>query len=93
MSDEPDRVILAFTPSDADHATDGHLWSLYNQALNNPYSVPDADEKLNRAQEKINPHGFDLRDWERWIRVDYNSVLEGDPERLEVPKPDWYTDD
>lgn len=84
--DRPDRVILAFAPSDADHTTDGHLWSLYNPSLENAYAVADADEKIQRARDEFDPHDYDLQGEESWIRLDWQSVVDGDPERVYVER-------
>ena len=83
-TEREDRVILAFTPSDADYATDGHRWSLYNPSLDNPYTVDDTDEKINAAKERLDPDEYSLRGRERWIRLDWRSVMDGDPERILV---------
>lgn len=80
--DPPDHIVLAITPSDADHATDGYLWSLYNPALDNPYTVPDTTEKIQRARAALNPDAYELAADEHWIRFDWDSVVAGDPERL-----------
>ena len=80
-----ETLIVAFAPSDADYASNGHCWTLYNPDLDNPYAVEDADEKLREAVEKIDPHAYELADCEHWIRLDWQSVLDGDPERIMRP--------
>jgi hypothetical protein len=81
-----DRVVLAFHPTDADYATDGHRWSLYNPAAEHPYCDPpeNAAAKVQRAIERddFDPHEYPLRDGERWTRLDYESVLDGNPKRV-----------
>lgn len=81
-TDQPDQIILAFSPSNADHATDGHRWSLYNPSLENPYAVPESDEKLSQAVGRIDPHEYELEEDEHWIRLDWQSVMDGSPDRL-----------
>lgn len=82
MNDAPDRVILAFAPSSADYATDGHRWSLYNPSLENPYTVENTDQRLTDAIERIDPHDYELADGERWVHLDWESVMDGEPERV-----------
>jgi hypothetical protein len=81
-AEREDRVVLAFSPSDADHADDGYIWTLYNTALENPYSVANGDTKINNAVERINPNEYTLGENEHWVRFDWESVMNGDPQRL-----------
>lgn len=81
-----DRVVLAFQPTDADGATDGYWWSLYNPTHDHPYRDidGDSDDMVAKAREHddFNPGDFPLRDGERWVRLDYESVLNGNPKRV-----------
>lgn len=81
-TERPDRIILAFSPSDADHATEGHVWSLYNPSLDDPYTVENTDEKISQALDRIDPRDYTLGEDEHWIRLDWRSIMDGDPERL-----------
>lgn len=86
MSDEKDRIILAFHPSETDHARNGHRWTIYNPALDNPYAVENASEKLNQAIDAIDPHDYERRGNEFWIRLDWETAVDDDKElkRLEA---------
>lgn len=76
-----DRIIVAFSPCEEDYATKGHVWSIYNPSLEYPYEVPEGDEKLKRAISRLHPKWYDPGD-EHWIRLDYESIIEGDPEKI-----------
>lgn len=87
----PDNLILAFSPSSADHALDGHHWALYCPDFENPYDVPNGDKLLQQATETIDPHEWPQREWEYWTRLDWHTVVgESDIERVETEKPSWY---
>ena len=75
-AEREDRVVLAFSPSDADHADDGYIWTLYNTALENPYSVANGDTKINNAVERINPNEYTLGENEHWVRFDAAARLQ-----------------
>lgn len=75
-------VIVAFKPSKSEHATNEHIWSLYDPALDNPYAVENSNEKLDKATTHIDPHNYTLTDTEHWIHIDYSTITDNKPTRI-----------
>lgn len=74
---------FCFTPSDADYTlVDGYIVSFYDTELDNPYTAENADEKINECIDALNLDEHELREDEQWIRFDYKSINEGNPQRL-----------
>ena len=75
--------VFAFTPSDADYTlVDGFIVSFYDTELKNSYKVEKATEKVNECIEKVDMESYKLGEDEHWIRIDYESIQEGEPERI-----------
>ena len=65
----------------------GHPVSVYDPELENPYAVENAAERVENALEALpkEPHEYDLHDGVRWVRFDYQSLVEDgrEPVRLD----------
>ncbi len=73
--------IFAYFKTDADWSG-GYGHSMYDPELENPYAVENADEKISRAKEELDLDEYECREGEHWIRFRYQSILEGEPERV-----------
>ena len=75
--------VFAFAPSDADYTMiDGYVISFYDTELENPYDVDDHIKKVKKSVEVVDMDDYDLQEDEHWIRIDYGSIQEGEPERI-----------
>lgn len=85
-------VIFSFAPVgsedklyeyDDSEIEDYYIYSIYDPELDdNVYRVEGAHEKMNRAARKIEPTRYVLGKDEYWVRFDYESIIEGEPERV-----------
>lgn len=75
--------IFAFGESEADYTlVDGYILSFYDTELDNPYAVEDSNEKIHKAIEEVDLDSYSFSDDEHWIRIDYQSILDGNPEKI-----------
>jgi hypothetical protein len=62
--------------------TDYYIYSIYDPEDEDTYRVPGAREKINKAAKAIEPGEFELEQGEKWVHLDYQSIIDGEPERV-----------
>lgn len=79
-----DDNIIAFAPMSDDIPLGDYKWIVYNKSMDNPYNVDNPKEKIREAQKQIDPDQYSLHDDEKWIRFEYESVVNGEMNRIET---------
>lgn len=81
-------IIYAARPSDSKHAKDGHIHTIYDTESDAPYHVDNGKGKINKAREVVDLDEYELTDREAWMRFDYESIEEGETERIFIHEVD-----
>jgi hypothetical protein len=71
-----------FYQYDDEEMKNGYIYSIYNPETDSN-RVPESTEKMNKAARVIDPDNYERREDDCWIRLDYESIIEGEPERVE----------
>lgn len=67
---------------DDEEMKDGYIYSIYDPETDSN-RVPESTEKMDKAARATDPDEYTRMGDDFWVRLDYESIIEGEPERVE----------